>query len=129
MVTSANKGEQMTDSVRSVLDENEPKLCPFCGGPASKDRYGWCSCIEAFSGADDLDKKCFSDTILKIEDWNTRPLESALLAENERLRSALNLIACAAYPVYKDLLLGEIVDAEVVRNLVGIAQDILKKGR
>ena len=59
---------------------DEPKRCPFCGGAADKDRYGWYSCVDAFSGADNPDKKCFSDVILKIEDWNTRPIEDALTA-------------------------------------------------
>ena len=79
---------------------DEPKPCPFCGGknpiivrdvqyPDTPNARTWyaieCNICDA-TGDWDLGE---SGAIAK---WNTRPVEDALRAENERLRGALRRI-------------------------------------
>jgi len=84
--------------------EIELKPCPFCGGvPKLEPRvdYSWgyrsgyskitCDCgihkTVNIRGEDqsDIDKA----TALVIKDWNSRPIEAQLQAENERLRGII----------------------------------------
>ena len=62
---------------------SELKPCPFCGGEAHYNPYlnkVWCS-----------NKECEGNSgSWKIAEWNTRPIEDALRAENERLKELNN---------------------------------------
>jgi len=68
---------------------DEPIPCPFCGSEA-----------EACTFDSDLvscsNEGCLSWSILRpIAEWNTRPLESAMLAEIDQLRLLLRLRECS----------------------------------
>lgn len=71
----------------------ELKACPFCGSKdvvINTDNHDWyifqcqrCECIYQTSYGT-LDKQAKS---LSIKDWNSRPIENELRAENERLKA------------------------------------------
>ena len=63
---------------------NELKPCPFCGGKARKFREAtippgeeYVVCLKS-SG---VNPTCRNDAVLKVDAWNTRPLEDELRAE------------------------------------------------
>ncbi len=64
------------------------KPCPFCGQPGRKMYTDQVGCLSFCINGDpsDNDLPC-------VEVWNTRPVEDALKAENDRLRKALEYYA------------------------------------
>lgn len=58
------------------------KACPFCGRKVDET-------IENL----DVVSCSYHTLFIKSENWNTRPIEDALRAENERLRIALYMYA------------------------------------
>lgn len=69
---------------------SELKPCPFCGGEAKEQNiiivgHGLCKMVFC--------EKCYIDfkNPTAIDHWNTRPAEDALKAENEKLKSDLEI--------------------------------------
>lgn len=77
-----------------MTEEITLKPCPFCGGEAEiiDDAMGTvprCRCCGAANGNGVYGAEGHK---LAVKDWNTRPIEDALRAENKRLRKALENI-------------------------------------
>ena len=76
-----------------MTDKIELKPCPFCGGKAFWDSEFsgvYCNCGAEFT--------FFESDKEAAEKWNSRPIEDALQAENERFRKALETI-CTIYEI------------------------------
>ena len=76
------------------MEEIELKPCPFCGGEAEiiDDAMGTISRCRS-CGAEN-GNGVYGDVghKLAVKDWNARPIENELEAENKRLREALGVI-------------------------------------
>ena len=80
----------------------ELKACPFCGkqpevksGHDPENEWFWVQCVasEDEEGCDNVMSEMQDDYNEAVKDWNTRPIEDALQAENARLREALEWYA------------------------------------
>ena len=74
------------------------KTCPFCGGEAefNSDEFGESVCCKSCGAS--LSNGVYGEEGRKLAsaDWNSRPIENELEAENKRLREALESILDAA---------------------------------
>ena len=74
------------------------KRCPFCGGEAefNSDEFGEGVCCKSCGAS--LSNGVYGEEGRKLAsaDWNSRPIENELEAENARLREALESILDAA---------------------------------
>ena len=66
---------------------SELKKCPFCGGESISTRW---TENETLYGCENADCVCTEMSWATEKQWNTRPLESALEAENKRLTELLS---------------------------------------
>lgn len=69
---------------------SELKKCPFCGGKAGIRTVGYTDLVEC-SQCETRGVRSMNTQDV-ITHWNTRPIEDALRAENERLRSLLRTV-------------------------------------
>ena len=71
------------------------KTCPFCGSEAefNSDEFGESVCCKSCGAT--LHNGVYGEESRKLAsaDWNARPIEDELEAENARLREALEVIA------------------------------------
>ena len=74
------------------------KSCPFCGSEAefNSDEFGECVCCKSCGAT--MHNGVYGEEGKKLAsaDWNARPIENELEAENVRLREALEVILDAA---------------------------------
>ena len=74
------------------------KRCPFCGGEAefNSDEFGEGVCCKSCGAT--IHNGVYGEEGRKLAsaDWNARPIEDELEAENKRLREALGVILDAA---------------------------------
>ncbi len=103
----------------------EPKACPFCGsddiGITVDDRYGT-ACICATCGSigkfNDHPVRCQDD--VAYEDWNTRPIEDALLARAEAAEARAKLVGATIARIEE--LENRVIELEAERRWIPVSQ-------
>ena len=68
---------------------SELKPCPFCGGKASPGQPGYVHDVGCSNHFEVDPSICRNDGTYSYEEWNTRPIEDALRAENDQLEADL----------------------------------------
>ena len=88
---------------------DELKPCPWCGSEAVYDSFlGYCRCTNDKCPFECKPTAAWITKVGVLKDWNTRPLEDALTAENENMRKGLEMIAFMAKNVGDCWLIKEV---------------------
>jgi len=88
-------GEHEPELTPDVETHNELRPCPFCGSDAEKEIYFSFTFNKSFSQAKCTNTDCemsgFENILVK--DWNTRPIEDALIKERDEIINQVGILS------------------------------------